>query len=201
MWVWTAGWWGFLGVIFAVNHAKITAALQASWWNLALLALFVGAGFAGLWVALLFTRTARRYGVSTLVLDTFPARMGERFQGTLTARLSPVPRHPLSVELACEGVEWVTTGYGDRRTTRMVVHALGKATASADARTFVPAASGLRGRIEIDVPAALYISSRDDRGNGVRWNLRIATTGDDGPFSCEFEIPVFEREAGSAARG
>ena len=193
MWVWTSGWWFFIALIGTVNRDKIAKALEESWWNAALIAVFIGAGLAGLLVAITFTAKARRYGVSSLGLDTFPAFMGEEFTGTLTARLTPRPRHPLSVVLACEDVEWVTTGYGDKRKTRRVVRKLGSVSTTADARTFSPSNVGQRGRLSINVPRGLPASSRDDRGNGVRWWLRIATTGDDDPFSCEFEIPVFER--------
>lgn len=194
LWIWTVGWWGFLIIIGTVNADKIAAALRSSWWNVALMSLFMIAGLVGLMLALHFTWSTWRYGTSVLRLDTFPVVPGEPFVGTLTARLQPLPRHPLYVTLVCEDVEWVETGHGKNRSTRAVVRPLGRTEAIADPRRFIPGRVGASGRIEIAVREGLPDAHIDERGNGIRWRLTVATTGDDPSFSCEFDLPVFTRK-------
>jgi len=193
MWIWVAGWWGAMAFIGTVNADKIRLALSQSWWNWALVAVFVGGGLAGLWIAIGFTLSWLRYGRSTLTLDTLPGFTGEAFVGTLEARLQPKPAHPLEVRLVCEDLFWVETVSNGKRTSRLRVRELGSSLAAADPRRFTPAGERLRGRIEIAVPAGLPSSNLDDRGNGIRWQLRICTADGDAPFSCSFDIPVYDR--------
>lgn len=195
MWVWVAGWCGGIGLIAYVNRAKILRSFSDSWWNVAFAGCLALASIAGVAMAIAFTRKAWRQGVSEFYLETLPAFMGDKLSGMLTARLDPPPRHPLSVELACEDVEWVRTGYGKNRETRLIVRPLGKVQTACDPARFVSARGVLKGRIEIDVPAGLPESSRDISGNGIRWWVRVATTGGDASFSCEFEVPVYERRS------
>ena len=195
LWIWTIGWWGFLGLIGTVNADKISAALSTSWWNVALMTAFVGAGVIGLLLAVRLTWTTWRYGNSTLRLDTFPVVPGEPFVGTLTARLHPLPKQTLAVTLACEEVEWVESGHGKNRTSRAVVRTVATTEATADPRRFIPGRDGATGRIEVGVKEGLPDAHIDERGNGIRWRLSIATTGDDPPFSCAFDLPVFARKS------
>lgn len=193
LWFWSAGWCGILSFLGWVNYDKIVLALSESWWNVALLAVFAGAGLIGLSLAIRSTIDWLRYGTSVLHLATLPAQPGERFKGTLEARLQPLPKRPLRVELVCEEVRWVTTGYGKNRTTRLDVRPAGSTTCDVDAGQFYRAGKGARGAIEIVVPNGLPDSGVDEQGNGVRWILCIATSGDDAPFSCSFEVPVYSR--------
>lgn len=195
LWIWTLGWWGALAFIGTVNRDKIAAALAQSWWNYALGGIFVGAGLLGLLFALNFTWAWWRYGRSHLLLDTLPAVVGERFVGTLEARLKPAPASALQVELVCEALQWVTTRSGSTRSSRLDTRLLGRGTATADPRRLTPGRDGLmRGRIEVEVPPGLPSSHLDAQGNGIRWQLRIATTGDAAPFSCAFDVPVYEAD-------
>lgn len=194
MWVWVAGWWGAMILIGTVNGDKIRVAFTESWWNVAFVAAFVGAGLAGLWVAIAFSLSWWRYGRSTLTLDTLPAYTGETFVGTLETRLSPKPTEPLDVRLVCEDLFWVETRSNGKRESRLRVRELGAAVTTADPRRFAPSAHGLRGRIEVAVPAGLPSSHLDASGNGIRWQLRIATADGDVPFSCSFDLPVYDRQ-------
>lgn len=195
MWVWVAGFCGGIGLIAYVNRAKLLRDFSESWWNVAVAGCLGLASIAGIALAIAFTRKAWRQGVSELYLETLPAFMGDKLSGMLTARLDPRPRHPMSVELACEDVEWVRTGYGKNRETRLIVRPLGKVRAECDPARFVASRGGLKGRLEIEVPTGLPESSRDVSGNGIKWWVLVATTGDDPSFSCEFEVPVYERRA------
>lgn len=194
MWVWVAGWWGAITLIGSVNGEKIRVAFTESWWNVAFVAIFVGAGLAGLWVAIAFTLSWWRYGRSTLVLDTLPAYTGEKFTGTLEARLSPKPTQSLEIRLVCEDLFWVETHRNGKRESQLRVRELGGASAVADPRRFTPAGQGLRGRIDVAVPPGLPSSNLDASGNGIRWQLRIASAEGDVPFSCSFDIPVYDRQ-------
>lgn len=194
MWVWVAGWWGAMAFIGSVNGDKIRVALSESWWNVAMVIVFVGAGLAGLWVAIAFSLTWWRYGRSVLTLDTLPAFTGERFAGTLEARLDPKPTQPLEIRLVCEDLFWVETRTNGKRESRLRVRELGAAEATADPRRFAPTGQMLRGRIEVPVPAGLPSSNLDAAGNGIRWQVRIATADGDVPFSCSFDIPVYDRQ-------
>ncbi len=193
LWLWSAGWWGFLTFIGWVNYDKIVRAISDSWWNAALIAVFVGAGLLGLSFAIRSTLHWLRYGTSVLHITTLPAYAGETFAGALEARLEPLPRHPLEVELACEDIRWITSGHGKDRSTRAVVTPLGSSRSKIDPGQFVRTRSGVRAPIKIDVRAELPEYGLDAQGNGVRWVLKIATTGDDAPFSCTFDAPVFSR--------
>jgi hypothetical protein len=191
MWIWVVGWWGFLSFIGWVNYEKILKALSESWWNGALIAVFVGAGLLGLAFAIRFTVDTFRFGSSMLRIDTLPVHPGETFRGALEARLDPKPKYPLNVELVCEEVLWITRGHGKDRETRSQVTRLGSARASVQTSSIIGARDGARCPIEITVPADLPEYSIDERGNGVRWVLGVNTTGDDRSFSCAFDIPVF----------
>ena len=193
LWIWTIGWWGFLSFIGWVNHDKIMRALSQSWWNGALMAVFVGAGLLGLSFAIRATAHWLRYGTSVLRIDTLPAYTGERFRGVVEARLRVKPRFPLSVELVCEELEWVTSGHGKDRQTRVNVTRLGASRATVAPSEIVGAREGVHVKIDIAVPPDLPGYSIDERGDGVRWILNVTTTGEDAGFSCAFETPVYAR--------
>ncbi|MFN3892784.1 MAG: hypothetical protein ACK4MV_20495 [Beijerinckiaceae bacterium] len=193
LWIWTIGWWGFLSFISWVNYDKIIRAVSESWWNGALMGVFVLAGLIGLSFALRVTIDWIRYGTSVLRIETLPAYAGERFRGIVEARLAAKPRHPLTVELVCEDLEWVTTGRGKERKTRLDVKRLGSARAQVQPGDIVASRDGVRIKIDIAIPPGLPEHSLDEEGNGVHWVVSVTTTGDDPSFSCSFEIPVYQR--------
>ena len=192
MWIWVAGWWGFICFIGWVNYAKIIKALSESWWNGVLMSVFVGAGLLGLAFAIKLTLHWHLYGTSVLRIDTLPAQPGETFRGALEANLDPKPRHPLSVELVCEEVLWITSGHGKDRRTRAEVTRLGGSCATVQSSQMVQTGTGVRCPIEIEVPTDLPEYSINEEGNGVRWVLSVNATGDDQTFSCTFDVPIFE---------
>lgn len=192
MWIWVVCWWGFICFIGWVNYAKITKALSESWGNVLLVSVFVGAGLLGLAFAIKLTLHWYRYGTSVLLIETLPAHPGEKFRGTLQANFNPAPRHPLSVELVCEEIFWITSGHGKDRQTRAIVTRLGKACGAA--KSLQMSTNGIGGRctVEVAVPMDMPEYSINEEGNGVRWVLSLNTTGDDQPFSCAFDLPIFE---------
>ncbi len=76
MWIWVAGWWGFICFIGWVNYAKITKALSESWGNGLIVSVFVAAGLLGLAFALKLTLHWYRYGTSVFVDRDFASASG-----------------------------------------------------------------------------------------------------------------------------
>ncbi len=127
-----------------------------------------------------------------LLIETLPAHPGEEFRGTLQANFNPTPRHPLSVELVCEEILWITSGHGKDRQTRAIVSRLGQARGAAKSLQINANGMGVRCPVEVAIPMDLPEYSINEVGNGVRWVLSLNTTGDDQPFSCAFDVPIFE---------
>jgi hypothetical protein len=193
LWIWTVGWWGALAFIGTVNRQKIEAVLEASWWNYALLALFVLCGVAGLRLAIAATWDYWRFGRSVLRLDTFPAHHGDQFRGAIEARLAKRPTAPLKAALICESLEWVTYKSGGKTTSKLNVKQLARVEREIAPSQILMSRSGARIPVEIDLPQACSETSLDDEGNGIRWTLSVEQLGTKPPFSCAFEIPVYAR--------
>ncbi len=99
---------GAFAFIGAVNRDKILAALDESWWGYLVAAIFVLCGLVALRLAVASTVANWRYGGTVLRLDTLPAYIGDRFRGTVEAKLV-APRGSL------EGVSGVRSpGMGPR---------------------------------------------------------------------------------------
>jgi hypothetical protein len=194
LWVWSIGWCGGISFIARVNHDKIAKALAESYWNYALLALFVGAGILGLWFAVGATLRYWRYGRSVLRIDTLPAYAGDRFRGTVTTNLPARTKNPLKVELVCENLRWVTHGYGKNRRTELKTEQLRRFESSIAPTSMLSTRTGLSFPLDLEIPGDAEEVSRDSEGNGIRWMVHIATAGEPDPsFSCGFEIPVYHR--------
>jgi hypothetical protein len=193
LWIWAAGWWGALAFIGTVNRQKIEAALETSWWNHALLALFVLCGVAGLRLAIAAAWDYWRYGRTVLRLDTLPAHPGDQFRGAIEARLAQRPTAPLKAALTCEELRWVEYRSGGKTTSKLSVKELARLDREIAASQILMSRSGARIPVEIDLPEAILESSLDDEGNGIRWTLRVEGLKANPPFSCAFEIPVYAR--------
>lgn len=194
LWVWSIGWCGGLSFIARVNHDKIAAALAESYWNYALLSLFVVAGVLGLWFAVGATIHYWRFGRSVLRLDTLPAFVGDRFRGTVTTHLPARTKNPLKVELVCEKLRWITHGYGKNRKTELKTEQLRRIETSIAPTSMLATRGAVSFPVEIDIPPDALEVERDSEGNGIRWTLHVSTTGETDPaFSCNFEVPVYAR--------
>lgn len=195
LWVWNCGWWGALALIGTVNREKILNALAESWWNYALLALFVGAGLIGLRFALGVTWNVWRFGKTVLTLDTLPAFIGDRLRGAIEARLAERPSAPLLAELVCEHLQWIERQSGGKTEQRLETKELARTETNIPPSRMIASRSGVRIPVEIDVAPTGLEHTLDERGNGVRWVLSVQTQRGDTPFSCTFEVPVYARRS------
>lgn len=195
LWVWNCGWWGALAFIGTVNREKILAALAETSWNYALLAIFVGAGLIGLRFALGVTWNVWRFGKSVLTLDTLPAFIGDRFRGTVEARLAGRPSAPLRAELICEHLQWIERRTSGKTESRLETKRLARAEAKISPSQMIASRGGVRIPVDIEVPPTGLEYTLDDSGNGVRWVLSVETQSGDTPFSCTFEVPVYVRRS------
>lgn len=195
LWVWNCGWWGGIALIGTVNREKILAALAESSWNYALLAIFFGAGLIGLRFALGVTWNVWRFGKSVLTLDTLPAFIGDRFRGTVEARLAGRPSAPLLAELICEDLQWIERRTSGKTESRLETRKLARAETKISPSQMIASRSGVRIPVDIEVPSTGREYTLDERGNGVRWVLSVQTQRGDTPFSCTFEVPVYVRRA------
>ncbi|WP_072396703.1 hypothetical protein [Hyphomicrobium sp. CS1GBMeth3] len=194
LWIWNIGWWGGIAFIGTVNRAKIEAALAESWGSWIVAAIFLGAGLLGLHFAFAATRTYWRFGRTTLLLDSLPAYFGDRFRGTVEARLTGRPANPLKAELVCERLEWIRQLSGGKKTSKLKVEELVRASAEIPPSRLLVSRRSVRIPVEIDLPERGLESSLDSQGNGIRWTLHVETTAPDANmFACAFEVPVYPR--------
>lgn len=197
MWIWCGGWWGAIALIWSLNSDKIIAAAKQSYGEAALGMVFPICGLIGVAVASKMTLHWWRYGHSMLRIDTLPGYLGDRFRGSIAAKLLMRPASPLIVQLVCEEVLWVTRSRGGRTSrerTAEVLHDAGielepnRVLWSKNGATTIP--------IDVALPAQKPPSDIDDEGNGIVWTLCVRTTDkvDKGlGYSSQFEIPVFAR--------
>lgn len=200
-WIWVVGWCSGIGLIVAINIDRIRLALSESWVDGLLALAFAGATLIALRIAIKATLAWWRFGRSTLRIDTLPGYIGDRFRGRLQTRLRPAPRESLKIDLICERARWVETGSGSKKKRRLEARTLSETSTSFDARRLFTGRGGVSVPIDIAIPPGLPESFVDDRGNGVRWRLSVgATSKDNAPFGCSFEIPVYDRRRSASDR-
>ena len=128
----------------------------------------------------------RRYGASTLELQSHPVPLGGRLGGTLNipARLQA---REVQVQLAC--INRYVTGSGKNRSTRENV--------LWEDRQRAPTTSGAgpgqtSARIEMRLPAGQPVSSEQNPKSRIIWRL-TATSAEPGvDYKAVFELPVFD---------
>lgn len=197
MWIWCAGWWGAIALIWSLNSDKIIAASKVSYGETALAMMFPICGLIGVAVATKMTLHWWRYGNSTLRIDTLPAYLGDHFRGAVAAKLPKRPASPFIVQLVCEEVVWLKRSRGGRTSRERTTNVLHDASFEVAANRVLWSKTGAT-TIPIDValPAQKPASDLDDEGNGIVWTLCVRTTDkvDKGlGYSSQFEIPVFGR--------
>lgn len=208
LWIWSAGWLAGCSLIWGMNSDKIIAAFHASWSEALLAAFLAFCGLLGVVCAVAMTLKWWRYGQSTLHIDTLPGYLGNRFRGTIAARL-PADT-PLELECACEHVTvlWERTPKGGRRKV-LVPEPLWshcwplereRMTRKKDGSVIIP--------IDVALPEDKPPYALDAEGGGIRWMLRMRTDfeklglGKDNAkdaeridaFSAEYAIPVYARD-------
>ncbi len=207
LWIWSAGWWGACALIWSVNHDKIIEAVTSSWGDAFVCAVLVGCGLIGVWTAIAMTIKWWRNGLSTLSIDTLPGYSGNRFRGTVTARV-PVSM-PLEAEVVCERVTvlWVRTPKNGRR-KELVAQTVwshewalesDRMTRTKDGEVVIP--------IDVALPEGKPAFDLDDGGGGIQWKLHVRadyakaeaglskldkSSGTD-RYASEFLIPVYAR--------
>jgi hypothetical protein len=207
LWIWSAGWWGACALIWSVNRNKIIEAVSSSWGDAFVCFVLVSCGLIGLWCAIAMTIKWWRNGLSTLSIDTLPGYLGNRFRGTVTAR---VPASmPLEAEVVCERVTvlWVRTPKNGRRkelaaqTVWSHEWALesDRMTRTREGEVIIP--------IDVALPDDKPSFDLDDEGGGIQWKLHVRTdyvkaqaalpnrdksSGID-RYGSEFLIPVYAR--------
>lgn len=128
----------------------------------------------------------RRYGASTLELQSHPVPLGGRLRGTL---IIPARLQAREVQLQLVCVNRYVSGSGKNRSTRENVLWEDKQRA--------PARSGAgpgqtAARIEIRLPTGQPVSSEENPKNRIIWRL-TATSAEPGvDYKAAFELPVFD---------
>jgi hypothetical protein len=192
LWFWNIGWWGALAFIGTVNRDKILAALDESWWGYLLAALFVLCGLAALRLAIASTWAHWRYGRTVLRLDTLPAYIGDRFRGTVEAKLSARPTAGFKASLVCDRLEWVRTRRDGKTTSNLNVQQLARIDREIPASLVLVSRQSARIPVEIDIPPGSKGYDINSEGNGIRWTLHVEAPDVAGsPFSSSFEVPIY----------
>ena len=155
--------------------------------------LFPIVGVGLLWWAVRSTIRYRRFGTSTLQMDTLPGVIGGKLRGTIRTRLQEKPSDGVKVSIHC--VRRTQTRSGKNRSSSEKV-------LWEESRT-LGREHLYRGREGIDVPVDFHIpfdnlpSDESDRYNKIVWRVgaRAAVRGVD--YETQFEVPVFKTEDSS----
>jgi hypothetical protein len=196
LWIWTAGWCGISAVLWTVNGDKIIAALHESWLDTALTALIPLAGLIGLIGALKATRFWWCYGSSTLNINTLPGFLGDRFRGSVSARLATMPVQPLQAKIACERLTWKRVRDSDGHWTKeWRTTTVWSATHLIETARVMRTKDGVAIPIDIPLPVDQPACALDDDGAGFQWSLSLRAADRAGPrFSAQFLVPVYRRK-------
>ena len=209
LWLWSIGWWIFCGFLWGFDLQVIVAAAGRSWLQGLLIVFLAGTGILGIAAAIATTVRWLRYGASTLRIDSLPGYLGDRFRGSVSARIQPQRETHLEAEVACERVTvvWTQTPRGGRSKklihTPLWVHRWplerDRMTRAKNGDVIIP--------IDVPLPEDQPQFEIDADGAGIRWVLRIgrdlsAANASDavvisapglGGFAAEYLIPVYAR--------
>lgn len=181
--------WIFAGLWNAVAITASVVALprelahgdRAGWFIL----LFPAVGLALLVAAIRATIRLRKFGVSTLTLDTLPGVTGHHIAGTVVA--GPALDTRQAVELTLTSIRRVTTGSGRNRSTSETI-------LWQDTRTSVPSRQGAAGvaiLFRFALPADVAPCDDTRPADQTIWRLRAAAAVPGVDFDATFEVPVF----------
>jgi len=194
LWVWVAGWWGAIILIWNVNRDKILAAAAASYWEAALGLIFPLGGLVGLAIACQITAAWWRYGRSELHIDTLPGWIGDVFRAGVVTNLPAAPKTPVKVKLVCDRVTWMTLGHGENRRTECRTERVWEASTEVLPSQLITTKRRVGIPIAVAIDPGVPATVSDERGNGIEWTLEVEVARDDAPgFSCAFEVPIYAR--------
>ncbi len=192
MWFWCLMWWAILGFFMTVNGDLIMAELRGTWEQAIGTSIPFVAGIIGLLVAISLTWRRWRYGDAALAIETLPGYLGEKFRGTVFARLAGRPTETIDINLTCGSMtsERVARTDGSGFTTVWITEELWAAqqqlhpaqTTFSNGRIAVP--------IQFDLPAGLPESGDILDDPQIIWELRVNSRS---MPECKFRVPVFER--------
>jgi len=202
--------WRAEGVRFSAFNAMVSRLLGAVFWNVFLVPFFwigyTGHGIARVFFAFaclfalfgvyFWVRWAQmladlvRYGNSFLAYDTFPYFLG----GTLRARLR-APRHlagvqSLTMTLRCIQERYITTGYGNNRSSRVVCYELYKDVITYDLQRLANFV-GAEIPIEFRLPADKLPTSLADTPP-TYWAIEARGEAAGADYEAYFLLPVYK---------
>jgi hypothetical protein len=195
MTVWCLGWWGCLALQWTVAGDKIIRLVEQGGQDAAMYSVLLFGGFAGLLVLAQAIFNWLRFGRASLVIETLPGFLGERFRGSVRVRIKHVLVEPVEVTLACESVQslW-RRAEGGRRVMEQDFNELWTEVVLVEKDDL--GATGRETLIPIDfqLPDREPPCKLDENGNGIRWLVSVRGTDSQGPaFHFSFEVPVFRR--------
>ena len=195
MWFWCTALWAILGFFMYINGPMILAELRGPWSTAIPTAIPFLAGLIGLAVALSLTWHRLRFGDATLLIDTLPGYLGERFLGKVRARLPGRPREPIGITLVCGSVtirEYAGSG-GTR--SRLVTDELWSHRHELHPTQTIFGHGIVTLPIDIELPTGLPPTGHVLDDPQIVWRLIVTPISPhDQPVASTYEVPVFDRE-------
>lgn len=125
----------------------------------------------------------RRYGTTSLQLDSLPAPIGGQLRGTIRTSFPRVPGQGFQLELYClKRID---------RTDLDLEDASWQQSRHLPASYASQGASGVQIPVVFDIPPGAAETESPISQNRTAWYLRVATDRRDAQYECLFEVPVF----------
>jgi hypothetical protein len=139
----------------------------------------------------------RKYGTSTLVMDTMPARPGQTLEARLQTSVAPsdAPGDALQVQLTC----YHRTSGGDDTSPSWLQEWQSETTVteyfSLGSQSGTAADDSVEVPISFDLPDDAPPSTLEKKSNRIAWILEVSAETSGLDYQSYFEIPVFEPDA------
>ena len=139
----------------------------------------------------------RKYGTSTLVMDTMPARPGQTLEARLQTSVAPsdAPGDALQVQLTC----YHRTSGGDDTSPSWLQEWQSETTVteyfSSGSQSGTAADDSVEVPISFDLPDDAPPSTLEKKSNRIAWILEVSAETSGLDYQSYFEIPVFEPDA------
>lgn len=188
--------WVFAGIWNAISWPlvpQILEELDRDHLGAAVGLLFPIVGIGLLVVATHAILRARRFGVSTFVLETLPGVIGGELVGTVRTRRVLPSSEGLSVRLVC--VNRVTSGSGKSRSTRE--HVLYEQKREIPPHTIRPGPKGSEIRLSFLIPYDNQDSCDENPNSTINWRVELEGDFDGVDYATHFETPVFRTHESS----
>jgi len=141
----------------------------------------------------------RKYGTSTLMMDTMPARPGQTLEARLQTSVAPsdASGNALQVQLTCYHrssgggrTSWLQKWQSETTVTEHF---------SSESRSGTAADGSVEVPISFDLPDDAPPSTPEKKSNRIAWILEVSAEMDGLDYQSYFEIPVFEPETPTSA--